>query len=80
MGFRRPTTTTKWSAVGGSLDAVQLLVGTVLGHQLIVGANLHESGPIEHDDEIGHPDRRERWETRIVMRPASTPVPRAAAA
>src|SRR5437879_13072025 len=48
-----------WSAVGGGLDAVQLRVRTALGHQLIVRADLHEPGPIEHDDEIGHANRRE---------------------
>src|SRR2546421_348035 len=56
-GYLRPTT--RWSAVRGGLDAVQLRVLTALGHQLIVRADLHESGPIEHDDEIGHADGRE---------------------
>src|SRR3984893_12620980 len=45
--------------VRGGLDAVQLRVLTALGHQLIVRADLHESGPVEHDDEIGHADGRE---------------------
>jgi len=34
-------------------------VRTTLDHQFIVRADLHESDPIEHDDEIGHADRRE---------------------
>jgi hypothetical protein len=52
--FRRPR-----SAVRSGLNAVQLRVLTFLGHQLLVRADLHEPGPIEHDDEIGHADRRE---------------------
>jgi hypothetical protein len=59
VGFRRLTTTTRWSAVGGGLDAVQLRVLTVFGHQLIVRAHLHEPGAIKNDNEIGHADRRE---------------------
>src|SRR5207244_2489214 len=51
--------TPRRSAVRGGLDAVQLRVLTALGHQLIVRADLHEPGPVEHDDEIGHADRRE---------------------
>ena len=52
----RPSTTGR-SAVRGGLDAIQLRVLTALGHQLIVRADLHESGPIEDDDETGHADR-----------------------
>src|SRR5207302_6428968 len=54
-----PRPTTRRSAVRGGLDAVQLRVLAALGHQLIVRADLHEPGPVEHDDEIGHADRRE---------------------
>jgi hypothetical protein len=53
----RPTT--RWSAVGGGLDAVQLRVRTALRHQRIVRADLHEPGTVEHDNEIGHANRRE---------------------
>src|ERR1700728_2319496 len=51
--------TNRWSAVRGGLDAVELRVLTISGHQLIVGAALHQPGPVEHDDEIRHADRRE---------------------
>ena len=51
-----PRPTNRWSAVRGSLNAVELRVLTTSGHQLVVGADLHEPGPIEHDDEIRHSD------------------------
>jgi hypothetical protein len=48
--------------VSGGLDAVELRILAALGHQLIVRADLYESGPIEGNDEIGHTHRRETVE------------------
>jgi hypothetical protein len=73
VGFRRPPT--RSSAVRGGLGAVRVRVLTALGHQLIVRADLHESGPIEHGDEIGHAHRRKlsnRLQPLPALRPTST--------
>jgi hypothetical protein len=54
--------------VGGGLDAVQLGVLAVLGHQLVVAADLKDAGAVEHDDEVGHAHGGNRCDTRMVMR------------
>src|SRR5262249_49455666 len=47
------------SAVGRGLDAVQLGVRAAAGHELVVRADLGDLGPVEHDDEVGHPHGRD---------------------
>ena len=47
------------SAVGGGLDAEQLGVLAVEGHQVFVAAELDDVGAVHHDDEIGHSNGRE---------------------
>ena len=42
------------SAVSCGLDAVEFGVLAVPGHELLVRAEFHQAGAIEHDDEIGH--------------------------
>jgi hypothetical protein len=43
----------QWSTVGGRLEVIELRVLTLLGHELVVRANLHETGSIKDHDEIG---------------------------
>ena len=45
------------SAIGGRLDPVQLCVLTALGHEVLMAADLDDSGPVEDDDEVGHAHR-----------------------
>jgi hypothetical protein len=52
------------------LGVVQLLVQAVARHQALVGAELGDPPVVDHEDEVGVADGRERWATMNVVRPS----------
>src|SRR5947208_3484842 len=55
----RPLQRPLLAGVRRRLDAVELGVSAVGGHELFVRTDLHHPRAIQYDDEVGHPDRAE---------------------
>src|SRR4029077_9929315 len=59
IGLRRFTASSEWLTIRSRLDTIQLRIVAFPRHEFIVRAYLHEAGAIQHNDEVGHANRRE---------------------